>query len=44
MKSKYNVLFEDGTIKTVYAYDTSEAWELALDIESPSKVKDVWQD
>jgi hypothetical protein len=43
MTTTYNVLFEDGTIETVQARDTSEAWEKALDIEHAGKVMDVWQ-
>lgn len=40
----YIVLFDDGSTTTVTAWDTSEAWEKALDIPHPGKVKDVWKD
>lgn len=42
MKEDYIVLFEDGTTATVKAYDTSEAWELALDIPNAGKILDVF--
>jgi hypothetical protein len=44
MECTYIVLFEDGYTTTVKAYDTSDAWEKALDIEHFGKVKDVWRD
>lgn len=40
----YIVLFDDGTTTTVKAWDTSEAWEKALDIPHAGKIKDVWKD
>ena len=43
MKAKYTVLYEDGSIGYVMAYDKSEAWELATD-SKPVRVKDVWLD
>jgi hypothetical protein len=43
MRAKYTVLYEDNTIGYVYAYDKSEAWELAID-SKPIRVKDVWLD
>jgi hypothetical protein len=44
MECTYIVLFDDGYTTTVKAYDTSDAWEKALDIEHFGKVKDVWRD
>lgn len=38
------VLFDDGTTTEVKAYDTSEAWEKALDIPHAGKIVDVWRD
>jgi len=38
------VLFDDGTTTKVNAYDTSEAWEKALDIPHAGKIVDVWRD
>ena len=43
MKGKYTILFEDGTIDYVLAYDISEAYELAMDMKNVS-VKDIWLD
>lgn len=43
MKAKYTVLYEDGSIGYVKAYDISEAWELATDSKEV-RVKDVWLD
>ena len=44
MKSTYIVIFNDGYRTTVTAYDTSEAWEKALEIKHAGKIVDVWME
>lgn len=43
MRAKYIVLFEDGSTDYVYAYNISEAWDLAGDMRAMA-VRSVWRD
>lgn len=40
--NKYTVLWDDNTVTFVEAWDTSEAWEKALDTTHAGKIVDVW--
>lgn len=42
--AKYTVLFDDGSMASVLAWSTSEAWEKALDLPHVGKIVDVWKD
>lgn len=43
MMGRYMVLFEDGSIEYLFASDTSEAYEIALDLFT-KKISDIWKD